>query len=345
MVISDICIRRPVFATVLSLILVLVGLVAYQRLTVREYPKIDPPVVTVRTEYPGASAEIMESQITQVLEDSLAGIEGIDFLNSISRPELSQITITFELSRDPDSAASDVRDRVSRARGRLPEEIEEPIIQKAEADAQAIIYLAFYSERHSPLEISDFADRYVKDRLQTLPGAAEVRIFGERRYSMRIWLDPMRLGAYGLTVQDVEDALRRQNVEIPGGRIESSQREFTVLSETDLRTPQEFNDVIIKQEKGYLVRLSDVGRAEIGPEDERRVTLFRGGNAVVLGVVKQATANPLDLSNAVYEELPAITEGLPEGMHVEVAHDKSLFIEESIKNVYTTIAEAVALVC
>ncbi len=344
MVISDVSIRRPVFATVLSLVVVLLGLVSYQRLTVREYPNIDPPVVTVDTTYRGASAEIIETQVTQVLEDSLSGIEGIDYITSINRQESSQIQIRFKLNRDPDAAAADVRDRVGRVRGRLPDAIEEPVIQKVEADAQPIIYLAFFSDRHSPLEITDYADRFVKDRLQTLPGVAEVRIFGERRYSMRIWLDPERLAAYSLTPQDVEDALRQQNVEVPAGRIESSQREFTVLSETDVRTAEQFGRLVLKDANGYLVRLSDVGRTEIAAEDERRVVRFNGNSAVALGIVKQATANPLDVSHAVREALPAILASIPEGMQIKVAHDKSVFIEESVKNVYKTIAEAVVLV-
>jgi multidrug efflux pump len=343
-VISDICIRRPVFATVLSLAIMLVGLVAYQRLSVREYPKIDPPVVSVNTDYRGASAEIIESQVTQILEESLAGIEGIDFITSVSRAERSGITVTFRLDRDPDDAASDVRDRVSRVRGKLPDEIDEPVIAKTEADAQPTIYLALSSDRHNELEISDYADRYLKEALQTLPGVAEVRIFGERRYSMRLWVDPMRMAAYGVTPQDVEDALRRQNVEIPGGRIESQRREFTVLSETDLRTPEQFNNLIIKQEKGYLVRLRDVGHAALGPVEERRQVRFTGRNAIAVGVVKQATSNPLDISHEVRKELPAIVDSLPEGMNVEVAYDRSVFIEASINSVYKTILEAVVLV-
>ncbi|MEX0922344.1 MAG: efflux RND transporter permease subunit [Rhodovibrionaceae bacterium] len=344
MKISEVCIRRPVFATVLSLTIVLVGLVSYQRLTVREYPNIDPPVVSVETTYTGASAEIIESQVTQVLEDSLAGIEGVDFMTSISRQERSQITVTFELTRDPGESAADVRDRVSRVRGNLPDEVEEPVIQKVEADAQPIIYLAFSSDRHSPMQISDYADRYVKDQLQTLSGVAQVRIFGERRYSMRLWLDPDRLAAYGMTPQDVEAALRQQNVEIPAGLVESRDREFTILSQTDLRTPEQFNELILRQDGNYLVRLSDVGRAEIGPRDERRVVRFNSKPAIALGVVKQATANPLDVSQAVRDRLPQIIDTLPEGMTVDVAHDKSVFIQESIDNVYKTIGEAILLV-
>ena len=344
MTLPELSIKRPVFATVLSLVLVLLGLVSYDRLSVREYPAIDPPVVTVQTDYPGASAAIVETQVTQVLEDSLSGIEGIDFLTSISRQESSQITVTFKLDRNPDYAAADVRDRVGRVRGRLPEEIEEPIIQKVEADAQPILYLAFSSAVHSELEITDYADRYVKDQLQTLAGVAEVRLFGERKYSMRIWLDPERLAAYQLTPQDVEAALRRQNVEVPSGRIESLQREFTVLAETDLRTPVQFNDLIVKEANGYLVRLSDVGHAELGALDERRIVRFNGKPAIALGVVKQATANPLEVSQEVNKVLPAVADSLPDGMQVKVAHDKSVFIAESIKNVYRTIGEAILLV-
>jgi multidrug efflux pump len=341
---SDLCIRRPVFATVMSLIIVLLGIAAYERLPVREYPNIDPPAVSVRTEYPGASAEIIETQVTQVLEDSLAGIEGIDYMFSVSRQETSYISVRFDLERNPDTAASDVRDRVSRVRDRLPDEIEEPIIQKAEADAEPIIYLSFSSDRHSPLQLTDYADRYVKNQIQTLPGVAEVQIFGERRYAMRIWLEPLKLAAYDLTPQDVEDALRGQNVEVPAGVIESRTREFTVVSETDLTSPEQFEDIVLKQADGYLVRLSDVGRAELGAEDDMTFTRVNGRTAVALGVVKQATANPLDVSEALYERLPDLTRDLPEGMQVEIAYDKSMFIAESIKNVNATIGEAVVLV-
>jgi multidrug efflux pump len=348
MVLSDVCIRRPVFATVLSLLLVLIGLIAYQRLSVREYPNIDPPVITVETRYRGASAEIVETQVTKVIEESLAGIDGIDIMTSISREEQSQITVTFLLNRDPDGAASDVRDRVGRMRQQLPDEIDEPVIQKTEADANPIIWIALSSDRHSPLEVSDIADRVVKDRLQTLPGVALVRIFGERRYAMRIYLDPERLAGHRLTVQDVEDALREQNVELPAGRIESRQREFTVLSATDLNTVQEFNGLIIRESDpangAYLVRLSDVGRAEIGPADERRIARFNGRSAIGMGVIKQATANPLDVSRAVRGVLPEIQRILPEGMRADVANDTSLFIERSIGNVYESIGEAIVLV-
>jgi len=340
----ELSIRRPVLATVMSLAVALIGLISYQRLTVREYPKIDEPVVTVQTTYKGASAQIIESQVTQPLEDSLSGIEGIDYISSISRQETSQITVRFKLTRNADAAANDVRDRVSRVRGRLPNEIDEPIISKVEADAQPIIYLAFASDRHSQLDVTDFADRYVKDRLQTLAGVADVRIFGERRYSMRIWLDSARLAAYRLTPQDVEDALRRQNVEIPAGRIESREREFTVVAETDLRTPQQFEAIILRQAAGYPVRLKDVGRAEVDAANTRVIARYNGRNAVALGVVKQSVANPLDVSKAVYDVLPSIRANLPDGMVVDVGYDTSIFIDRSIRNVFRTIAEATILV-
>jgi multidrug efflux pump len=344
MVLSDLSIRRPVLATVMSLAVMLIGVVSYQRLSVREYPKIDEPVVTVETTYKGASAQIIESQVTQTLEDSLAGIEGIDVMSSISRSEKSQITLRFRLDRNVDVAASDVRDRVGRVRAALPTEIDEPVIAKVEADAQPILYLAFSSDRHTPLDVTDFADRYVKDRLQNLPGVAQVRIFGERRFAMRLWLDPQRMAAYRVTPQDVENALRKQNVEIPAGRVESVAREFTVVSETDLRSPEEFERIILRDDSGYLVRLKDVGRAEIGPLDERVSARFNGRSAVAIGVVKQSTANPLDVSKEVNAALGSIRAALPEGMGVEVAYDSSVFISKSIDAVFRTIFEAIVLV-
>jgi multidrug efflux pump len=344
MKISDLCIRRPVLATVLSLSVMLIGLVSYTRLPVREYPKIDEPVVTVETVYRGASAEIIESQITKPLEDSLAGIEGVDVITSISRQENSQISVRFKLERNPDSAASDVRDRVSRVRNKLPTAIDEPVIAKVEADANPIIWIAFSSDVHSALEVTDVANRIVKPRLQTLPGAADVRVFGERKFAMRIWLDRDRLAAHNLTPQDVEDALRQQNVEVPAGRIESQSREFSVVARTDLSEPAQFAGIIVKQASGYPVRIGDLGRVEIGAASERSTVRFNGKPAVALGVIKQATANPLDLSKALRAELPKVASELPKGMRANVAYDSSIFIDRSIDSVFTTIGEAIILV-
>ncbi len=342
---SDICIRRPVFATVMSLIIILIGLVSYQKLSVREYPKIDEPVVTVTTDYPGASAEVVESQVTKILEDSIAGIDGIDVLSSISRSERSQITVRFRLEKDPDSGANDVRDRVSRVRSKLPESVNESVIAKTEADASPVMWLSFSSGTLSSLDITDIANRLVKPRLQMLPGAADVRINGDRQYSMRIWLDRDRLAAHQLTTADVENALRAQNVEVPAGRIESSQREFSVVSQTDLVSVAEFENIVVRQVEGYPVRMRDVARVKVAPASERSSVRFNGKPAVSLGIIRQATANPLELGAYVKAELPKINEDLASyGVEVNISNDTTVFIEESIKSVYQTIFEAVILV-
>lgn len=344
MILSEISIKRPVLATVMSLLVLLIGAVSYDRLTIREYPKIDVPVVTVETNYPGASASIIETQVTQIIEDSLSGIEGIDFISSISRSGQSQITVTFTLDRDPDDAASDVRDRVGRVRGALPDDVDEPITAKTEADAQPIFWLALSSDRHSMMEISDIADRMVKDPLQTVNGVASVMMFGDRRYAMRIWLDPARMAAYEIIPQDIESALSSQNIEIPAGRIESDQREFSVLSRTDINSVSQFENIIIRNDSGYPVRIKDVARVEIAPEDERKKSRYKGEPAVALGVVKQSTSNPLDVSEGIQARLPQIEAALPEGVKVQLAYDSSIFIAESIKSVFTTIFAASALV-
>ena len=344
MQLPELSVRRPVFATVLSLLILLVGAVAFNGLSVREYPQIDEPNVTVSTRFAGASSEVVESQVTKTLEDSLAGIEGVDIITSISRQESSQITVRFKLDRDPDSAAADVRDKVSRVRQRLPQGIDEPVIAKIEADASPVVWLALTSDVHTPLQLSDLANRIAKPLLQTAPGAADVRIFGERRYAMRVWIDPDRLAAYRLTVQDVEDALRRSNLEVPAGRIESSQREFNVTAATDLQTPEQFRAVALRTINGQTIRLGDVARVVQGPQEERTSVRYNGREAISLGVIRQATANPLDLSAGVYALLDRVRADMPPGVQIEVANDNSIFIDRSIQAVYTTIAEAVVLV-
>jgi len=344
MTLPETCIRRPVFATVLSLIILLIGLISYQRLSVREYPRIDEPVVSVSTIYRGASAEVIESQVTKILEDSLSGIEGVELMTSQSRPERSVINVRFLLTRTPDSAAADVRDKVSRVRGRLPPEAEEPVIAKVEADSQSVITLAVESGSMTTLEATDYVNRYIKPRLSVLPGAAEVRIFGERIVSMRVNIDRTRLAAYRLTVQDVEEAIRRQNAEIPAGRIESTAREFVVVAETDLQTPEQFKKIIVANVSGYPVRIGDLGTVAIGALDERGISRFNGKPALNIGVVKQAVANPLELSRAVRAEAVKIKANLPPGMNLVVAYDMSVFIDRSISSVFATIVEAVILV-
>jgi multidrug efflux pump len=344
MQLPEISIRRPVFATVLSLLILLIGYVSYTKLSVREYPKIDEPNVTVSTNYRGASAEIIESQVTKVLEDSLAGIEGVDVITSSSRPEQSQITVRFKLSRDADSAAADVRDKVSRVRQRLPSDVDEPQVSKVEADAFPVIWLSISSDTLSVLQLSDMANRFAKPMLQTASGAADVRIFGERKYAMRVNVDPDKLAAYRLTVQDLEEALRRNNVEVPAGRIESQRREFNVTAATDLQRPFEFSQVVIRIVNGVPVRIGDVATVRQGAASERTATRLNGRDAITLGVIRNATANPLDLSADVREMIPRIKANLPPGTEIDIANDNSIFIKESIKSVYITIIEAVVLV-
>ncbi len=344
MQLAEISIRRPVFATVLSLLIVLVGAVSFNRLAVREYPKIDEPVVTVSVRYAGASAEVIESQVTKPLEDSIAGIDAVDVITSISRADQAQISVRFRLEKDADSAAAEVRDRTSRVRNRLPQAIEEPVIAKVEADAFPVVQIGFSSDSLTPLQINDLVNRIVKPRLQTVTGVADVRIFGERKYAMRVWLDTDKLAAYRLTTQDVEDAIRRSNLELPAGRIESQQREFSVTSQTDLVRPGQFGEIVIKNVNGFSVKVRDVARVEEGAADERTAVRLNGRPAVAVGVVRQATANPLELSKGVRDVLPKLRADLPPDVKIEIANDNSVFIDRSVKNVYRTIVEAIILV-
>lgn len=344
MQLAEISIRRPVFATVLSLLVLLIGAVSFTRLSVREYPKIDEPVVTVSVRYAGASAEVIESQVTKPLEDSIAGIDAVDVITSISRAEQSQISVRFRLEKDADNAAAEVRDRTARVRNRLPTAVDEPVIAKVEADASPVMWLAFSSDTRSPLEINDLINRIVKPRLQTVTGVADVPIYGERKYAMRVWLDPERLAGYRLTTQDVEDAIRRNNLELPAGRIESQQREFSVTSQTDLKTPAQFSSIVIRTVNGFPVRIQDVARVEEGAASDRSRVRLNGRDAISVGVIRQATANPLELSQGVRAMLPLLKADLPADIGIDVANDNSLFIDRSIKSVYTTIAEAVVLV-
>ena len=344
MVLSDISIRRPVLATVMSMLIVLLGVIAFDRLAVREYPKIDPPIVSVRTVLKGATAQVVESTITTPIEDALSGIEGIKTIKSQSREEVSQITVTFVTNRNVEAAANDVRDRVSRVKASLPDQADNPVVNKIEADAWPVMWVAVTSDRHTPMELTDYADRYLTDPMKAVPGVATVIIGGERRYSMRVWLDRERLAAHGMTAQDVEEALRRQNLDSPGGRIESTQRELTVLAETDLQSPEAFNNMIIREVAGYPIRLKDVGRAAPGPYENRKIVRVGGNEAIALGVVKQSTGNTLAIAQKVRQLVPRLKAGLPDGMSMKVAVDTSQFIEAAINSVYKVLLEALALV-
>ena len=344
MVLSDVSIKRPVLATVISSVMVIFGFFAYQKMTVREYPDIDPPIVSVTTIYRGASARIIETRVTQVIEDAVAGIAGIKTIESSSRGESSSVSIEFHLSRDIESAANDVRDRVARVVGRLPEEAEIPRVAKTEADARPIIWVAMTSDRMDGLALTDYAARYLVDRLSIVPGVASVRIGGQRRYAMRVWFDKWALAARELTVHDVEDALRSQNVELPSGRIESLRREFAVRIESALKTPQEFRNIVVKEGDGYLVRLGEVAHVEIGPESDRSELRANGRSAVGLGVVRQSKANTLEVANGVRAVVELLRPTLPEGMRLDVSYDQSLFISQSIREVFVALSIAFALV-
>jgi multidrug efflux pump len=344
MKISELSIKRPVLATVMSLIILLLGVVSFDRLSVREYPNIDEPTVSVTTIYQGASPDILETEVTTVIEDSLSGIEGIKTITSASAQEKSQISIVFKMERDADDAAAEVRDRVGRIRADLPSEIEEPVIAKVEADASPILYMAFSSDRHSNEEITDYVERYVTDQVETIPGVAEAQVLGARKYSMRVWLDPTRMAARNVTTQEVEDAIRTQNIAVPGGRMESNAREFTILTDTSLATAAEFENIIVRKSGATLVRLKDIGRAEIGPQSVRQSLRYNGGKAVALGLVKQSVANPLDISKALRAMMPELQSSLPAGMQATIVYDSSVFIARSIDNVFSSIFEAVLLV-
>jgi multidrug efflux pump len=341
---SETSIRRPVLACVMSLLLILVGLVSFKQLSLREYPRIDEPLVNVSTRLSGASSEVIESQITKPLEDSIAGIDGVDIMTSVSRTEQSQITVRFKLSKDPDTAAAEVRDRVARVRAKLPPASDEPVIAKVEADATPTLWLAYTSDTMSTLELTDLINRIVRPRLQTVSGVADVQMGGDRRYAMRIWLDPDQLAAYRLTVQDVEDALRRQNLEVPAGRIESNQREFSVTARTDLNTVAQFNEIALKTAAGHTVRLRDVARVEEAAASDRTRVRLNGVPSVSTGVIRNATANPLEVANGVRALLPQLQRELPASVTVVLANDLSVFIDRSIKAVYQTVFEAVVLV-
>jgi multidrug efflux pump len=344
MKISEVSIRRPVFATVMSLAIILFGVISFTRLPVREYPDIDPPIVSITTFYRGASPSVIETEITDVLEEQLSTLEGVKTLNSSSREQGSVITVEFELNRNVEEAANDVRDRVARVRGRLPTEADDPIVAKVDVNAQPIFWIALSSTRHSTLELSEIADRVLKERLQRLPGVGQVFIGGERRYAMRVWLDPQRMAAYGLTTQDVERAIRLENVEIPGGRVEGTEREFAVRTRGELQTPEEFAAIVVAQKETNTVRLGDVAQVEVGAEDERTLTRYNGQAAIGLGIVKQSKASTLGVASNVRDAIPDLQKLLPEGMRLDVAYDSSTFIQDSIDEVTHTLLIAMCLV-
>ena len=342
---SDISIQRPVFATVMSLLLIVLGLMSYSRLTLRELPAIDPPVVSVDVSYTGASASVVETRITQVLEDALSGIEGIESLQSRSVNGRSTVTIEFTLKRDIEAAANDVRDAISRVADRLPEEADAPQVQKADSDSDVILWLNMSSTSMDTLQLSDYADRYVVDRLSSLDGVSQVRVGGQQRYAMRIWLDRDALAARDLTAGDVENALRAENVELPAGRIESDARDFTLRVERSYRTPADFARIPLgKGADGYVVRLGDVAKVELASTERRAYYRSNGEPNIGLGIIKTSTANSLDVARAARAEAERIQQSLPKGTRIFVAYDTTVFIEAAVERVWHTLFEAIALV-
>lgn len=344
MKLSETSIKRPVFATVMSLVIVLFGVIAFSRLPVREYPDIDPPVVSITTFYRGASPSVIEAEITDVIEESLSTLEGVKTITSSSQEQGSRITIEFELNQDVEEAANEVRDRVSRIRGRLPREADDPVVAKVDVNAQPIMWLSLSSDRHSPLEMSEYADVVLKDRLQRLPGVGSIFVGGDRRYAMRVWLDTQRMAARGLTTVDVERAIRTGNAEIPGGRVEGDQREFSVRTRGELQSAEEFGAIVVAQRGDYKVRLRDVADVTVGPEDERTITRYNGVPSIGLGVVKQTKASTVEVAEEVRAAIPGLRASLPEGMNLRVAFDSSVFIRDSIDEVARTILFALGLV-
>lgn len=345
MILSDIAVRRPVLAVVVNLLLLVFGLSSLYGIPVREYPDIDPPVVSVTTNYAGASAEIVETKVTQVLEDQVAGIEGIRSLSSTSRDGRSGITIEFSLSRDIDAAANDVRDRISRVLNNLPDEADPPEVTKADADASPILWMVLSSDTLNPLQLTAYAERYLVDRFGALDGVSAVRIGGDRSPAMRVWLDAKALAARQLAVDDIERALAAQNAERPAGLLESTDREYTLRTARAFRTAEDFAQLVVARgANGYPVRLGEVARIEVGPANPR--TLFRanGQPAVGLGVIKQSTANTLDVARAAKAEMAAIAADLPAGMKLRINSDFSLFIEASLREVMLTLLIAGLLV-
>jgi len=344
-ILSDVSVTRPVLASVLSLLLIAFGLVAFARLPLREYPDIDPPVVSIETVYPGAAANVVETRITQLIEDRVSGVEGIQTIESVNEDGRSAITIEFAIDRDIDGAANDVRDRVSGILDQLPVEADPPDIQKVDSNEDVIMWLNLVSERLTVPELTDYARRYLVDRFSVLDGVARVRVGGNQIFAMRVWIDRSALAARGLTVADVENALRAENVELPAGSVESRSRQFSVRVERAFNTPEQFARLVISRgEGGYLVRLRDVARVERGTEEDR--TFFRGNGVpmVGLGIIKQSTANTLSVADAAKAEMARLNPTLPEGMAIKQSYDTSVFVKGAIKEVYKTLAIAIGLV-
>ncbi|MEX0823460.1 MAG: efflux RND transporter permease subunit, partial [Balneolaceae bacterium] len=341
---SSLSIRRPVLASVMSIVIVLFGVISFFYLGIREYPSVDPPIVTVSTSYVGANAEVIESQITEPLEESANGIAGIRTLSSVSREGQSTLTIEFDLEVDLEAAANDVRDRISRAQRSLPADAEPPVVTKADADASPIVFLNVNSERRDLLDITAIAENIFKEQLQTIPGVSEIRIWGSKEYAMRLWMDPIKLAAYKVTPLDVQQALNRENVELPSGRIEGVTTELSVRTMGRLSTVDEFNNLIIREENGNKIRFRDIGRAELGAQNERTVLKRNGVPMVGVVAIPQPGSNQLSIAEEFFNRIERIKRDLPEDVEIAVGFDTTEYIKESINEVQQTVFLALGLV-
>ncbi len=342
--ISELSIRRPVLATVLTIIIILFGLIGYNTLGVREYPSVDNPIISVTCSYAGANADVIENQITEPLEQNINGIPGIRSLSSVSQQGQCRITVEFELSVDLETAANDVRDKVSRAQRYLPRDCDPPTVSKADADATPILMVAIQSESRSLLELSEIADLTVKEQLQTIANVSSVTIWGEKRYSMRLWLDPVKMAAYGITPVDVKNAVTSENVELPSGSIEGNTVELTLRTMGQMHTAKEFNNIILKEQNGNVVRVSDIGHAELGPADLKSYMKMNGVPMVGVAVIPQPGANHIEIADAVYDRMKSMEKDLPEDVKYSYGFDNTKFIRASIDEVKNTVYEAFILV-
>ena len=342
--ISELSIRRPVLATVLTIIILLFGFIGYNYLGVREYPSVDNPIISVSCSYPGANADVIENQITEPLEQNINGIPGIRSMSSVSSQGQSRITVEFELTVDLETAANDVRDKVSRAQRYLPRDCDPPTVSKADADASPILMVAIQSNTRSLLELSEIADLTVKEQLQTIPDVSSVSIWGEKRYSMRLWLDPVKMAGYGITPVDVKNAINDQNLELPSGSIEGNTMELTLRTMGQMHTAKEFNGIILKEQNGQVVRFSDIGYAELGPADIKSYMKMNGVPMVGVVVIPQPGANHIDIADAVYERMEQMQKDLPDDVEYTYGFDNTRFIRASIAEVESTVYEAFVLV-
>ncbi|MGA2821895.1 MAG: efflux RND transporter permease subunit [Bacteroidales bacterium] len=344
MSLSELSIKKPVLAMVFTILILIFGFVGFYYLGIREYPEMDPPVVTVTTTYSGANPEIIQAQITEPLEDAINGIEGIRTLSSVSTDQSSLITVEFNLGKEMESAANDVRDRVSKAIKLLPKDVDPPIVEKLSANANAIIFIIVRSYKRNIMEVNDLVENKIKERLQTIPGVGDIKIFGEKKYSMRLWLDPNKMAANGITSVDVERAVNRENIELPSGRVEGDLTELTIRTLGLMQSPEQFNDVIIKQEGGNIVRLSDIGTAELYPENDRSTVLMELLPVIIIGVVPQTGANNVAIANEFYKRLENLRKEIPPDYDVRIGYDFTKFERGAVKEVQQTIILSLILV-